>query len=110
MMKEEQLNGDCPSRRRRKAEILCHNVHVICASTMGSREGTSGKSARADGVREHYAKADHVQWRRERTRKLKAVSPGNPITLPARFATDENYVTGGGTLIARYNFHLRVDT
>jgi hypothetical protein len=78
-MKEEQLNGDCPSRRRRKAEILCHNFHVICASRMGSREGTRGKSARADGVREHYAKADHVQWRRERMKER-----GNlRLSLPA---------------------------
>jgi len=36
----------------------------------------------------------------KRARKLEAVSPGNPITLPARFATDENYVTGGGTLMS----------
>ena len=85
MMKEEQLNGDCPSRRRRKAEILCHNVHVICASTMGSREGTSGKSARADGVREHYAKADHVQWRRERMKErgnLRLSPPATRLPCP----------------------------
>ena len=66
-----------------------------------------------------------------------ALTSGNSITLPSRFATDEmppgvngftvaeqificgggglfcdNYVTGGGTLIAQDNFHdvLRVDT
>jgi hypothetical protein len=65
------------------------------------------------------------------------LTSGGSITLPSRFATDEmppgingftvaeqificgggglfcdNYVTGGGTLIAQYNFHdvLRVDT
>ncbi|HTC78166.1 MAG TPA: hypothetical protein VK657_06080 [Terriglobales bacterium] len=85
---KKQLSGDCPSRRRRKGEILCHNHVIHTAATANGVHGfhwftvcaPAGWDPASDewevcpcGWRhelgKHYAKADHVQWWREQIKE-----------------------------------------
>ena len=85
---KKQLSGDCPSRRRRKGEILCHNHVLHTATTANGVHGfhwftvcaPAGWDPASDewevcpcGWRhelgKHYAKADHVQWWREQIKE-----------------------------------------